>query len=503
MKSNTVSKIVIVGGGSAGWMTAATLISIFPNKHITLIEAPNIPIIGVGESTTNYMREWTSFIGLKDEDWMAECDATYKFGLKFVDFAEDDFYYPFGLRAESTCNLAHWFTYAQLNNISNNDFGKVFYDQLPAMEQNRIPNNFIQNESGYHFDAVKFANFLREKFAKPKGVIHIQQKVVDILQNDNGIESIKLDSGETVDADIYFDCTGFAGILIDKTLKTPWISFQDKLCNNRTWAARIPYSNKEEQLKPYTTCTALSSGWVWNVPLWNRIGTGYNYCDKFISSEDALLEFKNHLGAISEDIEFRDISWPTGVREKVWNKNVVAIGLSGGFIEPLESGGLYSVHEFLNSFLDVVEGHDRWDGVARDSFNWKCRDIFTKFADFVELHYTMSRRDDSDYWKWYTGKENIVDNNSILKQLFDYQHHSPYSVSELNNMWFGLSMLVGGYKYSLRNQRKLKYFSEKFPEFKLADEIVSRIQNRLEDSKLPQTQYLKNIDFYEKHLYKK
>jgi tryptophan halogenase len=194
------------------------------------------------------------------------------------------------------------------------------------MEQNRIPEKFIDNESGYHFDAVKFATFLREKFAKPKGVIHKQQTVVDILQNDKGIESIKLDNGEVVTADIYFDCTGFLGLLIDKTLNTPWISFEDKLCNNRTWAARIPYSSKEEQLKPYTTCTALSSGWVWDVPLWNRIGTGYNYCDKFISPEDALLEFKNYLGPISESVEFRDLKWPTGVREKVWNKNVVAIG---------------------------------------------------------------------------------------------------------------------------------------------------------------------------------
>ncbi len=501
MKSNTVSKIIIVGGGSAGWMTAASLITIFPDKTIVLIESPDIPTIGVGESTTNYMREWVNFLGLKDEDWMPECDATYKFGLKFVDFAEGEFYYPFGYRSESTCNLAQWFTYSQLNQVSNKDFGKVFYDQLPAMEQNRIPEKFIDNESGYHFDAVKFATFLREKFAKPKGVIHKQQKVVDILQNDEGIESIKLDNGEVVAADIYFDCTGFLGLLIDKTLNTPWISFEDKLCNNRTWAARIPYSNKEEQLKPYTTCTALSSGWVWNVPLWNRIGTGYNYCDKFISPENALLEFKKHLGPISDSVEFRDLKWPTGVREKVWNKNVVAIGLSGGFIEPLESGGLYSVHEFLNAFFDVTEGHSCWSGIARDSFNYKCKEIFLTFANFVELHYTMSRRNDTEYWKWYTGKENPIENNSMIKQLIDYQHHNPYNVSELNNMWFGLSMLIGGYKYSVRNERKLKYFSNKFPEFELSNDFIEKIQLKIKNSELPQTQYLKNIDFYEQKLY--
>ncbi len=502
MKSNTSSKIVVVGGGSAGWMTAASLITIFPDKTITLIESPDIPTIGVGESTTNYMREWTHFLGLKDEEWMPECDATYKFGLRFVNFAEEDFYYPFGQRAENTCNLAQWFTYAQNHQISNNDFGKVFYDQLPAMEQNRIPENYIDNESGYHFDAIKFANFLREKFAKPKGVIHKQQRVVEVSQDEQGIKSLKLDNGETIDADIYFDCTGFYGLLIDKTLNTPWINFQDKLCNNRTWAARIPYSDKEQELRPYTTCTALSSGWVWNVPLWNRLGTGYNYCDKFISPEDALKEFKEHLGPVSNEVEFRDLKWPTGVREKVWNKNVVAIGLSGGFIEPLESGGLYSVHEFLNAFFDVTEGHDRWTGVARDSFNHKCKEIFLTFANFVELHYTMSRRNDSEFWRWYTGKENIIENNSMIKQLIDYQHHNPYSVGELNNMWFGLSMLIGGYKYPLRNQRKLKYFSNKFPEFELPKGLIEQIQQRIKNSELPQNQYLKNIDFYEQKLYK-
>lgn len=503
MKSSTVSKILIIGGGSAGWMTASSLITIFPDKTITLIESPDIPTIGVGESTTNYMREWVNFLGLKDEDWMPECDATYKFGLKFVDFAEGEFYYPFGLRSETVCNLAQWFTYSQSHNISNNDFGKAFYDQLPAMMQNRIPKDFIENDSGYHFDAVKFANFLKERFAKPKGVIHKQNRVVEVFQNDHGITAIKLDNEELVEADIYFDCTGFTGLLIDKALKTPWISFQDKLCNNRTWAARIPYTDKINELKPYTTCTALNSGWVWNVPLWNRIGTGYNYCDKFITPEEALKEFKEHLGPISEQIEFRDLQWPTGVREKVWNKNVVAIGLSGGFIEPLESGGLYSVHEFLNAFFDVTEGHDRWTGIAQDSFNHKCKDIFLTFANFVELHYTMSRRNDSDYWQWYTGKKNAVENNSLLKQLFDYQHHSPYSVSELNNMWFGLSMLIGGYKYPVRNQRKLKYFSTKFSEFKLPDGLISQITQKIKDADLPQTQYLSNIDYYEQTIYKK
>jgi hypothetical protein len=150
----------------------------------------------------------------------------------------------------------------------------------------------------------------------------------------------------------------------------------------------------------------------------------------------------------------------------------------------------------------VTEGHSRWAGVAQDSFNYKCKEIFLTFANFVELHYTMSRRNDTEYWKWYTGKENTIENNSLIKQLIDYQHHNPYNVSELNNMWFGLSMLVGGYKYQLRNKRKLKYFSNRFPEFELSKDFVEQIQLKIKNSELPQTQYLKNIDFYEQKLYK-
>lgn len=499
---NTNSKLVIVGGGSAGWMTASALIKSFPEKEIILIESPNVPTIGVGESTTQYMREWVDFLGLKDEEWMPACDATYKFGLKFVDFAEGDFYYPFGYRAEDVCNLSEYFTFANNYPTSNLDFGRVFYQQHSALEQNRIPHNYIQKDSGFHFDAIKFAGYLRDNYAKARGVKHIQDDVVRVNVTDSGVASLQLKNLGNITADLYFDCTGFKGLLTEQALHTPWIDFSDKLFNNRTWAARVPYNNKEEELRPYTTCTAMKYGWVWEVPTWTRLGTGYNYSDKFVDPEEALEEFKQYLGNRGEDITFRDLKWPTGVREKVWNKNVVAIGLSGGFIEPLESGGLYSVHEFLNAFLDVTEGHERWDGLARDSFNWKCRDIFTQFADFVELHYTMSRRCDTEYWQAYTGKENLLENNNLLKQLFSYQHHSPFDLPFPNDMWFGLSMLVGGYKYPIKNNRKQNYFLGRHPTADFSKTIIDNIKNKILLAQQPQEQWLKNIKYYESTIYK-
>lgn len=500
---NINSKLIIVGGGSAGWMTASALIKSFPDKEIILIESPNVPTIGVGESTTQYMREWVDFLGLKDAEWMPACDATYKFGLKFVDFAEGDFYYPFGYRCEDVCNLSEYFMFANRYTTKNIDFGRVFYNQQPALEQNRIPQQYIKSESGFHFDAIKFAAYLKDNYAKPKGVKHILDEVVSVDADQHGIKSLNLKTFGKVSGDLYFDCTGFKGLLIQETLQTPWIDFSSKLFNNRTWAARVPYTDKEKELRPYTTCTAMKYGWIWEVPTWTRLGTGYNYCDKFVDPEDALKEFKDYLGNREEEIVFRDLKWPTGVREKVWNKNCVAIGLSGGFIEPLESGGLYSVHEFLNAFLDVVEGHERWDGLARDSFNWKCRDIFTQFANFVELHYTMSRRSDTSYWKEYTGKENLLENNNLLKELFEYQHHSPFDLPYSNDMWFGLSMLVGGYKYAIKNNRKQNYFFGRHPDANFPKEIANRIQEKIKLAEQPQTQWLKNIEYYESTIYKK
>jgi Tryptophan halogenase len=501
--SNTKSKLIIVGGGSAGWMTASALIKSFPDKEIILIESPNISTIGVGESTTQYMREWVDFLGLKDEEWMPACDATYKFGLKFVDFAEGDFYYPFGFRSLDICTLTEYFIFANQNTTQNIDFGRVFYNHHAALEQNRIPTEYIKVDSGFHFDAVKFSIYLRDNYAKPRGVKHIQDDVVNIESNNHGITSLTLKNLGNISGDIYFDCTGFKALLIDQTLNTPWIDFSDKLLNNRTWAVQIPYRNKDDELRPYTTCTAMKHGWVWQVPTWSRIGTGYNYSDKFVDPEDALTEFKQHLGSFSQELSFRDLKWPTGVREKVWNKNVVAIGLSGGFIEPLESGGLYSVHEFLNAFLDVTEGHDRWDGLARDSFNWKCRDIFTKFADFVELHYTMSRRCDTEYWQQYTGKDNLLENNQVLKELFEFQHHSPFNIPFPDNMWFGLSMLIGGYKYSIKNNRKQNYFLGRYPNAVVPKIITEKIKQRINNATVEQTQWLKNIEYYESTIYKK
>ena len=204
------------------------------------------------------------------------------------------------------------------------------------------------------------------------------------------------------EADLYFDCTGFRSVLND----SPWVDYSDYLPNNKALATRLPYRDKKNQLESTTHCKALSSGWCWKVPTWTRIGTGYNYCDKYISDEEARLEFIEYLRSIGHNIKddhkFRLIPYKTGRKKEIWKGNVVSIGMSGGFIEPLESNGLLSVHSFLMFFTRVMSKRKVITQFMRDTFNNHCNFTMDGFASFVAMHYAMTQRNDSPYWRAIT-----------------------------------------------------------------------------------------------------
>ena len=247
-------KICIVGGGTAGWMTASTLIKAYPDWKVTLFESPNIPTVGVGESTTQFFRQWLYFLGLKDEEWMAACDATYKLSVRFHNFhkqGDTPWQYPFGLpRGFATPDT--WFFNAKKYNWSNDKFAKDYYLGAACADANKIPVNDehfpLDKHTGFHFDAVKFANWLRDNYAIPRGVEHIQETVDKSILNE--------------EYDLFFDCTGFKSMLND----SEWIDYSDYLPNDRAWVTRKQYTvHIENEMVPVTDCTALSSGWVWRV----------------------------------------------------------------------------------------------------------------------------------------------------------------------------------------------------------------------------------------------
>ena len=405
-----MKKILIVGGGSAGWMSAATMIRKFPNSEVTVIESPNISTVGVGESTIGGIRLWTNWLGIDDKEFLKFTDGSYKLAIKFTDFYKKDdggFYYPFGAPdvQGNHAGLNDWwikkFHYPETH-VS--DYATCMYPQMAYVNENKCDYNTdrainfkFKRDTAFHFDATKFAFWLRDNYCIPRGVKHILEDVHTVNTSPDGIVSIN----DKHSADLYIDCTGFKSLLLAETLDVPFDSYEDMLPNNKAWATKIPYTDKEKQLDTFTNCTAIENGWVWNIPLWSRIGTGYVYSDKFVNDDVALEEFKRHLesnGVNTDNLEYRNISMRVGIHRRLWVKNVVAIGLSAGFIEPLESNGLYTVHEFLIRLVKNLnrEKVSQWD---RDTFNYDCRLLFRNFAEFVAMHYSLSHRDDTEYWK--------------------------------------------------------------------------------------------------------
>jgi len=453
-------KIVIIGGGSAGWMAAATFIKCFPNKDISLIESPDFPIVGVGESTIGGIREWTDLLKLNDRDFMRHTDASYKLSIRFEDFykkGDGGFHYPFGrpfIKNNKFGNNDWYFKKLFKPDLPVSDYAESYYPQMALVKQNKISDNMsnkLENfrfyfDTAFHFDATKFGLWLKEHYCLPKGVKYISEDIKTIEQDENGITSLN----KKHKADLYIDCTGFKSMLLSQTLKEPFNSYEHMLPNNKAWATRIPYKNKKKELNTYTNCTALNNGWVWSIPLWSRIGTGYVYSDKYISDEDALVEFKKHLNRKDVDeLEFKNIKMRVGLHERLFVKNVCAIGLSAGFIEPLESNGLYTVHTFLVHLMKVLNrgNSTHISQFDKDTFNITATNLFKNFAEFVALHYALSHRDDTIYWRDAQNKAmNIEDKGSnriskFMELITNKSVKKYYPVEE------GISCIATGLNY--------------------------------------------------------
>ena len=373
-----VNSICIVGGGSSGWMTAALLATNLKNTKITVVEPRNISTIGVGESTMGHINRYLSAIGLsgRDKDFMSSCDATYKISVRFNDFKElgDSFQYPFGLSEYSNCGPDDWFVIKQLYPDFDLSYSE-FYNPITYMantnkmiyQSNYVSNFRFDKDTAYHFDAVAFGNYLKEKICIPKGVKVIRDSIAHVeLDPDTGeIAFLIGESSKTfmIKADLYIDCTGFKSLLLEQSMGSKFVSFKNVLPNDTAIAGRMPYENPEKEIINVTDCTGLKNGWVWSTPTWNRLGTGYVFSSDFTTVDKAEVEFREYLSKIkgkkrADKIELRTIKIRHGKREKGWIKNVVGIGLSYGFLEPLEATGLFTTHENALRLLSALQRRD-------------------------------------------------------------------------------------------------------------------------------------------------
>lgn len=499
-----LDKIVIVGGGSAGWITAAAIIKAYPNKDVTVIESPSIPTVGVGESTLGHFRHFCSFLEINEKDFMRHCDASYKMSIQFTDFYEKDagsFHYPFGLPLvdDTIGGLDDWYVKkAMYPNTPIQDFVHCYFPAAYLFENDRYSDNLNgefdnynpKTDVAYHFDAIKFAIWLRDNFCKPRGVKHLQATVTDIKTNDDvGIEKLVLNTGDEVIANLFVDCTGFKSLLIGQAMKEEFHSYNHVLPNNRAWACQVPYKDKTSELQGFTNCTAIENGWVWNTPVWSRLGTGYVYSDKYVDPETAKEEFKRYLMSNKmliprtreevDSLNFRDVPMRIGAYKNCFVKNVVAIGLSAGFIEPLESNGLLTVHEWALNLIRLLQ-RPAINEFDRNAFNWQVFNQWKSFADFVALHYSLSIRTDTDYWKSnFTRKvlspgraddafEAIAENRMRLRKTRDLPNGMNWISVGMN--WFFYDQISfmqdhKAYQFNTGKTDRLQQYNEQFKKF--------------------------------------
>ncbi|QHO79409.1 tryptophan halogenase [Bradyrhizobium sp. CCBAU 051011] len=423
----TGESIVILGGGSAGWMTAAYLKKALKGVDITLIESANVGTIGVGEASFSTMRLFFDYLGIDEAEWMPECNATYKLAIKFTNWTAvgGHFYHPFQrYEVVDGNNLGEWWLHLKPNETA---FDSVCFSTSALCDNNRSPrymngevfdhkvkgrfnsadktppNAFLSDHRlqypyGYHFEASLLASFLK-KYATALGVRCIEDDVEDVLlSTDGSIDCLRTRRNGAVKGSLYVDCSGFRGILINQALKEPFVSFQEVLLNDRAVALQVPYPNDRSDIEPFTSATALPSGWVWNIPLYNRVGTGYVYCSQFMSSKEAESELRAHIGPRAKDCIANHIQMRIGRCRNAWVKNCVAIGLSSGFVEPLESTGIFFIQLGIEELLRHYSGPTTDPDVAAD-YNRIMADCIDGVRDFLVLHYRSSDRADTPFWQ--------------------------------------------------------------------------------------------------------
>ncbi len=396
----TLQNLVIVGGGAAGWMTAAALSRLLrpQDVSITLVESDEIGIIGVGEATIPDMLQFNLFLGVPEAELMRATQATFKLGIEFVDWGREgtNYFHPFGFHGVDMDGIdfhQHWLRcrsqglqrsigdYCLTEIVARrNRFG------FPDMRVAGAPASYLRY--AYHFDATLYARFLRT-YAEKRGVKRVEGKVVDVgLAAESGdVTGVKLADGRAVHGDFFFDCTGFRSLLLGAKLEVPWVDWRHWLpCDGALAVA----SEHGGALRPYTRSTAKRAGWQWSIPTQRRTGNGHVFCSEFISEDEATSMLVDGLEALALGSP-RLIKFGTGHRARFWEKNCVAIGLSSGFLEPLESTSLYLIRQGISRFIALFPDASV-PAVMRDEYNrWMQRD-FEQVRDLLILHYHANDR---------------------------------------------------------------------------------------------------------------
>lgn len=437
---SAIKKVLIVGGGSAGWITAAYMNSALNARKtmvdITLVESAAIGRIGVGEATVPTIRQVLQSVGISETEFMKKTDASFKQAIRFDDWhhiGDGGYYHPFQRRPMARIDRAgaDW-----LMSDRSVPYAETVSVQPAFSDLGLSPRMAGSKDFGspfpyaYHMDAEKFADYLRD-ISVARGVTHHIDDVTEIEQAENGdITAVKTKGGLSLDADLFIDCTGFASILSGKTLGTDFTDYGQWLLCDRAVAMRVPYAaHYPGEVKPYTTATALSHGWKWDIGLTDRRGVGYVYSSQFLSDDDAEAQLRAHEGPHTEGIDARRLKFRVGMRPKPWTKNCVAIGLSGGFIEPLESTGLYLIEFAAITLCEHFPFGEITEPLSK-RFNEIMGGRYGEILDFINMHYCLTKRIDTEFWREVQKGERITDS---LKEKFEFWRFKPPTHSDFDD----------------------------------------------------------------------
>ncbi len=424
-----VQQIVIVGGGTAGWLTAVFLDRALNAAgrapcSITLIESSDIGTIGVGEATVPSIKNTFRFCGIDEDAWMRACNASFKLAIRFAGWRDaggnDVYWHPFGPLPDVDGVPLSQFWHQRHLRGELGSYDKTCFRAVHLCEAGRAPKAAGERpyegqvEYAYHLDAGLLATYLRQ-LGKSRGVRHVVDTVSTVAQaQDGSIGHLVTKQHGTLAGDLFIDCSGFSGLLINQTLGEPFISFSDVLLCDSAIAMPIPTDDKRFGIEPYTTARALTGGWAWRTPLYGRSGNGYVYSSPFLDRDCAETEFCHHLGPPSEGVEARHLRMRVGMTRNAWVKNCVSIGLSSGFIEPLESTGIWFIEMALYHLLYHFPTK-RCDESVSAHYNGLMKKHYEQVRDFIVLHYLTTDRLDTPFWK--ANRENTAVPETLQPRL--------------------------------------------------------------------------------------
>jgi tryptophan 7-halogenase len=407
MKAQRIQRILVVGGGTSGWMTAAALSHRLSGQdvEITLIESTEIGTVGVGEATVPHIRFFNAKLGIDEADFIALTQATFKLGIEFCDWGRkgDRYIHPFGAFGEPIGGVDFHHHWARLHRAGLAEPLDAYSLPIAAARAGRFAHPSEDMSSilstfsyAYQFDAGLYARFLRD-YAEARGVERVEGKITKVMQDGESgfVTSVKLEKSDVLEADLFIDCSGFRGLLIEGALKAGYEDWSHWLPCNR--AVAVPCATAGP-LSPYTRATAQDAGWIWRIPLQHRVGNGHVYCSDYLSDEEAADALVGQLE--SEPItKLNFLRFTTGKRRTQWSKNVVAIGLAAGFLEPLESTSIHLIQLAIGRLLDLFPDTG-WDPMLAFEYNRLMDLEYERVRDFLILHYCATERDDTPFWRY-------------------------------------------------------------------------------------------------------